>query len=135
MNQRVGGLVHLPSRSPMDLDASSICFFRKPAEQVAETAVEQRFKISFRRAVSVELQEEIVADGGGQLEPLSYPRWSRHVVASEFSGFQARQQPFAEAQADWPGNHEQVAALPPPTVASIPRSKDLGRLPGLLVHQ
>ena len=40
MNQRVGSLVHLPGRGPVDLNASSVCFFRQPAEEVAEALSE-----------------------------------------------------------------------------------------------
>ena len=58
----------------MDFDASSVCFFREPAEEVAEAAVEQRLEIPLLRAVGVELQEEIVADGWSQIEPLAHPR-------------------------------------------------------------
>jgi hypothetical protein len=55
MNQRIGSLVHLPGRGPVNLDASSLRFFREQAEQVAEAPVEQRLEIPLLRAVGEEL--------------------------------------------------------------------------------
>jgi hypothetical protein len=40
MNQRIGSLVHLPRRGPVDLDASLLCFFRQPAEEIAKPSPE-----------------------------------------------------------------------------------------------
>jgi hypothetical protein len=40
MDQRIGGLIHLPGCGPVELDAAPIRFFRKPAEHVAESAEE-----------------------------------------------------------------------------------------------
>lgn len=54
----------------MNLNASSDCFFSNPAEQVAQALVQQRFKISVRSAVGVELQEEIIANYRRKIEPL-----------------------------------------------------------------
>jgi hypothetical protein len=48
----------------VDIDASSICFLREPAEQVAEAPIEQRLEVSLRRAVGVQLEKNIVANGG-----------------------------------------------------------------------
>ena len=56
----------------MKLDASSLRFFGKPSEEVAETSAEQRFQIPLRRAVGVDLHKKIVADHGSQIEPLAY---------------------------------------------------------------
>jgi hypothetical protein len=55
MNQRIGSLVHLPGCGPVNLDASSLRFFREQAEQVAEAPVEQRLEIPLLRAVGEEL--------------------------------------------------------------------------------
>ena len=71
----------------MDLKASPVCFFRKPAEEAAQALVEQRLKISLLRAVGVELQEEIVADGWSDIKPSANSRESWHVVTGDFSGF------------------------------------------------
>jgi hypothetical protein len=54
MYQTVGSLVHLPGCGPVNLDVSSLRFFRKPAEQVAEAPAEQRLEIPFLRAVCEE---------------------------------------------------------------------------------
>ena len=110
MNQRVDGLVHLPGSGPMDLDASSVCFFREPAKEVARG----RRRASGSRflscgAMGVELQEEIVADRGSKIEPMAHSRGRGHVVAGNLAGLQARHQPSAEAQAERPGDHQQVA--------------------------
>ena len=95
----------------MDLDASPICFFRKPAKEVAQAPVEQRLEVSLLRAVGIELQEEIVADGWSDIEPSANSRGSRHVVTGDFSGFRPQYQPATEAQAERPGNHEQITLL------------------------
>ena len=57
----------------MNLDPPSIGFFRKPCEKMAKPAVEQRHKISFRRAVRIELKKQVAANGRGKIEPLTYP--------------------------------------------------------------
>ena len=113
-NQRVDGQIHLPSRRPMDLNASPVCLFRKPAEEVGQTLVEQGFEISLRRAVGVELQEEIVADGWSYIKPLANSRGSGHVVTSDFSGFRPRYPPSTEAQTERSGNHQQITAFTVP---------------------
>jgi hypothetical protein len=40
MNQRIDGLVHLPSRCPVDLDAPLVSFFGKHAEKIGEARVQ-----------------------------------------------------------------------------------------------
>ena len=87
MNQGVGSLVHLPSSGPMDLDASPVCLFRKPAEEIAQALVEKRLEVSLLRTVGVQLQEEIVADHWSEIKPLAHPLGSRHVVTGDFSSF------------------------------------------------
>jgi hypothetical protein len=109
MNQRIGGLVHLPGRSPVYLDTSSASFFREPAEQVAEASVKQRTEISLLRAMGVELQKDIFANGRGQIKPLAYARGRWQIVTGKFARFQARQKSSAESQSERSGNHQQVA--------------------------
>src|ERR1035438_5329227 len=80
----------------MNLDVSSACFFREPAEQVAEAPAEQRLEVSLRRAMSVQLQEDVVANSWRQIEPAADPRWCGHVVSGDLSGFQAGLQACAD---------------------------------------
>ena len=122
MNQRVSGLIHLPGRGPVDLDASSVCLLGDPVNRLARPWLAAA-EVSLRSAVGVELDEDIVADSGSEIEPSAYPRGCRHVVPGNFSGFQARHQPFAEAQPSGPVIISRSPCLPPPTVASIPRSR------------
>ena len=111
MNEGVGRLVHLPGRGPVDLDASSVRLFMEPEEEVAEPAIEQWLAISIRCAVGIELQEEIVADCWGQIEPPPYPRHCRQVVTGNLPGLQSWHQPAGETQAERPSDHQQVTLL------------------------
>src|ERR1035441_7828814 len=94
----------------MNLDVSSACFFREPAEQVAEAPAEQRLEVSLRRAMGVQLQEDVVANSWRQIEPAADPRWCGHVVSGDLSGFQAGLQACAESQPGGTGNHKQVTS-------------------------
>jgi hypothetical protein len=74
-------------------------------EEVTESPSEKRLQISFHRTVRVELEKEIVADGGRKIEPTPNTRRRGQIVASEFPRFDSRQCPFAEAYAQRSGNH------------------------------
>ena len=94
----------------MQLDAALLGLFGDPVKQVGETAIQQRSQILVCRAMSKELQEEIVADGGSQVEPMAYARGRWQIVAGDFTGLNARPYTVCKAQADRTGNHQEIAS-------------------------
>ena len=130
--QRIDGLVHLPRRCPMNLDPSSVRFFRDPAKEVAESPAKQRVKISFRRAVCVELRERDRRRWWAPDRTTGAPVKASADRSRRSRRSPAAAAPFAKAQAKRSGNHQQVARFPPPTVASIPRSKDRRPIVGVI---
>jgi hypothetical protein len=108
MNQRISGLIHLPGCGPVEFNASSVRLLRDPLKEAGKASVEQRFEVPLLRTVSIELQEDLVAYGGSQIEPLAHTRRRRHIVSGYLPSFQARHEAAVETHTERPGDHQQV---------------------------
>ena len=123
---------HLVCACPMQLEIALAGQLVDPAKYLTKATglcrcAEQSIGVVLARAVRVELDEGILTDLRGMVDPQTDTVAGRKVVGSDLTHLDAGSEPPTEAQGHRAGDHQQIALAARAGTASMPLLKDLGR--------